>query len=325
MRTFIVLIILLLGGTEKKLLFEIKPFIASIPGSLTFRKIKKVEKGLSNFQKYYIETNRTETLFLQVGNTGDYNYLNSKRMTLQTMWENGIPCQEPIIVSSCKRNKAFLLTSWIKGKDLEEVLPTITAEEQYEWGNRAAVLLRQIHNIELNNIESISLVKKKSCDNVINKYMDYRNYGNTTLEEELFYDFVLNNKQLLEYEKVSILHGDFNVGNLILNENGLHVIDVIPNTYGNPIEDFVRNVVNAETSYHFAIGLIENYFDSKISTKVWHQLAVYTAIHQLEIIDWNYHFECFDSNFKEKQHELFLKNYGNMSSIVPKYYYCKEE
>lgn len=324
MRTFIVLIILLLRGTEKKLLFEIKPFISSIPGSLSFRKVKKVKKGLSDFQKYCIETSKAELLFLQTGDASDYSYLVSKKKTLQMMWEKGIPCQKPIVATCCKGNKSFLLTSWIKGKDLEEVLPTITAEEQYEWGKRAAALLRQIHNIELNDTESISLVKKKSYDNVINKYMDYRNCGNMTLEEGMFYDFVLNNKQLLENEKVSILHGDFNVGNLILNEKGLHVIDVIPNIYGNPIEDFVRNIVNAETSCHFAIGLIENYFDSKISTEVWQQLAVYTAIHQLEIIDWNYHFECFDSNFKEKQHELVLKNYGNMSSIVPKYY-CKEE
>lgn len=324
MRTLIVLIILLLGGAERKLLFEIKPFIASIPGSLTFRKIKKVEKGLSNFQKYYIETNKTESLFLQVGNSSDCNYLNSKKKTLQMMWENGIPCQKPIIVSLCKGNKAFLLTSWIKGRDLEDILPTITVEEQYEWGARAATLLKQIHNLELNNPELIRLEKKKLYDDVIKKYTHYYNCGNMTSEEEIFYSFVLNNKQLLENEKISILHGDFNVGNLILNEKGLYVIDFVPNIYGNPIEDFVRNIINAETSRPFAIGLIDNYFDSKISIEMWRRLGVYTAMQQLEMIDWHYHFGWFDSDFKEKQHNKILKNYGNMSSIVPKYY-CKEE
>ena len=123
-----------------------------------------------------------------------------------------------------------------------------------------------------------------------------------------------------ESSKPKLLHGDYHSKNIIFSEGRASVIDWVYGTVGNPIEDFVRNVISAESSKHYASALIDSYYSNNIPEEFWRTLAIYTAIHELRITKYTFTDPYWSTSFVDHQHNLVLQEYRGMKTIVPSYY-----
>ena len=123
----------------------------------------------------------------------------------------------------------------------------------------------------------------------------------------------------------SLLHGDYHIGNLLMDSNGgIHIIDWTLGEYGDPWRDFVRINVSAMESEYFAKGQIDGYFSAAPSEEFWESLMYYTAVHQIEIANW-----LADNSSKRNvlflaQAEYILDLYNGMKCVIPKYYLINE-
>ena len=67
---------------------------------------------------------------------------------MQLKQELGINMSLPIDFGTCNNEKnVYMLLTWVEGKDLEEILPTLTENEQYQLGREAGKILKKIHSI----------------------------------------------------------------------------------------------------------------------------------------------------------------------------------
>ena len=114
-----------------------------------------------------------------------------------------------------------------------------------------------------------------------------------------------------------MLHGDFHAKNLIWHNKSISVIDWAYPLYGDPWEDFVRNVVSAEISPVFATSIINTYFSGNVPDEFWQYLKLYTAIQQLELCE----FFSRNEQFVVQQHHIVLKQYDWMNNDIPIYYH----
>lgn len=73
----------------------------------------------------------------------------------------GIRMSMPIEFGTCNEGKnVYMLLTWMEGKDLEEILPDLPEEKQYQLGREAGVILKKNHSIQVEE-EDIPVETKK--------------------------------------------------------------------------------------------------------------------------------------------------------------------
>ena len=77
-------------------------------------------------------------------------------------------------------------------------------------------------------------------------------------------------------------------------------------------------------SEYFAKGQIDGYFSGTPSDEFWESLMYYTAVHQIEIINWLNDNDSKRSILFNNQSEYIFELYDGMKCIVPKYYLIDE-
>lgn len=216
----------------------------------------------------------------------------------------------------------FELFEWIPGSSLNELLSTLTKEQQYKKGLNAGRILKSIHLLRLDGVESNT---KKALHERIEAALalvDYRKRNKQQLyKAEVFKKYLLSNPVIYDEQKKSLLHGDYHTGNIINDfQENLWVIDWLYGHVGDPTEDFVRIFVSSDCYPDFAKGQVHGYFDGNPPLNFWHKLKIYTAIQQLEILSYSLGKLPNGQTFQEHQHNLAYIQYNGMKSIIPQFY-----
>ena len=121
---------------------------SDIPGFETWESVELLSKGWSTDKKYIVKTKAGEKLLLRIADVECFEpkkkeyYIICKYATL------GFEMSKPLGFGFCDGGAhTYMLLTWVEGEDLEDALPKLTKEEQYELGRSAGRILRQIHSI----------------------------------------------------------------------------------------------------------------------------------------------------------------------------------
>ena len=98
--------------------------------------------------------------------------------------------------------------------------------------------------------------------------------------------YIEENRYLLSNRPQCFQHGDYHIGNMMLEDGSLIIIDFDRYDYGDPWEEFNRIVWCAKVSPIFASGLVNGYFDHKVPYEFWRLLALYISSNMLSSIPW---------------------------------------
>ena len=150
-------------------------------------------------------------------------------------------------------------------------------------------------------------------------------YENCELKYEVdgdaFIRYIENNRHLLKDRPQSYQHGDYHIGNMMIDQDGvLTIIDFDRDDFGDPWEEFNRIVWCAQAAPAFASGMVDGYFDGEIPIEFWRLLALYIASNTLSSLPWAIPFGEKEIGVMQKQAAQVLRWYANMTDPVPTWY-----
>ena len=200
-----------------------------------------IEKGWSGDQKYCAVTADGQKYLLRISTI---DRLERKRREYEKMCEVaqlGIPMCLPVEFGTCDEG-AYSIQSWIDGVDAEETIMAMDADTQYRYGWDAGQILAKIHTIP-------APTDAPSWETRFNAKIDRKiaMYENCELKYEsggdAFLDYLACNRHLLKDRPQSYQHGDYHIGNMMIDKDGvLTIIDFDRDDFGDPWEEFNRIV-----------------------------------------------------------------------------------
>ncbi|MDR1700883.1 MAG: phosphotransferase, partial [Lachnoclostridium sp.] len=300
--------------------------IHDIPGYETFEKIKPITKGWSEDKKYCVTKSNGTKYLLRVSPIERYEMRQSLFDMMEQVAALGIPMCEPVEFGTCDDNALFQggvysLQSWIDGEDLEVVLPLLSETEQYVLGLKSGEIIRKMHTVpapETQEEWEIRFNKKIDRNIDLNKKCVEEGFSIDGLE--LLLDFVQNNRHLLKNRPQCFQHGDYHVGNMMLENGELKIIDFDRCDFGDPWEEFNRMTFNAAASPHFATGLLRGYFNGEPPQEFFKLQAFYIASTHLGGLSWARKFGESEIVFTKKRIADILSWFDNMDNPVPSWY-----
>ena len=239
-----------------------------------------IDKGWSGDQKYCAITADGQKYLLRISTI---DRLERKRREYEKMSEVaqlGIPMCMPVEFGTCD-DGAYSIQSWIDGVDAEETITAMDADTQYRYGWDAGQILAKIHTIP-------APTDAPSWETRFNAKIDRKiaMYKNCELKYEsggdAFLDYLACNRHLLKDRPQSYQHGDYHIGNMMIDNDGvLTIIDFDRDDFGDPWEEFNRIVWCAQAASTFASGMIDGYFDGNVPIDFWKLLALYICSNTL--------------------------------------------
>lgn len=291
-----------------------------IKSSDEWKSVKRISKGWSSDEKYFIETGEGKYLLLRVADIGQYAAKKKEFEIITAYSKLGFPMSRPIDFGVCNEGKnVYMLLSWIEGKDLEDVLSALPEDRQYQLGREAGMILKKIHSLELDPKDIPNDTKKAKKLQQLSRYVE----SQVRIDgDEIAINFVRENMDQIWKKNPVYMHGDYHPGNLIYMDDGsIGVIDFNRWEVGDPYEEFYKlESFGIEQSIPYCIGQIDAYFDNKIPEEFWIAQAVYVAHASLYSIKWAEKFGQEEMDGMIRRCRTAFDNYDNFREHIPRWY-----
>lgn len=284
---------------------------------LKFISKEPINKGWSHDKKYCAVTEDGTKYFLRV--TPEKN-TNQKNMfdIQQKVASLDIPVSKPVEFGIYENN-AYIVEKWVNGRDAEEVIPELPDSQQYAYGIWAGRILKKIHSIPA---PATQPEWESRFNTKINR--NIKMYKECPIQYEgvkYFIDYIEANRLLLADRPQTFQHGDYHIGNMMIEDNKIVIIDFNRYDFGDPWEEFNRIVWCAQASPLFASGMVNGYFNNKVPDLFWKLLALYISSNTLSSIPWAVPFGADEINTMLHQAKEVLDWYDNMRNPIPKWYF----
>ena len=248
----------------------------------TFVECKPITKGWSVDQKYCVAKADGEKYLLRISDVKKHEKQKMLFEMMQKVAALGVPMCMPVEFDVCI-DGVYLLQSWIEGEDLEVVLPRLSSAEQYSLGVKAGDSLRKIHTIPAPDTqEALHIRYNRYIDAKIQKY---RECGRRFEGDEKVIVYIEQNRYLLKSRPQTYQHGDYQVGNMMVENGKLKIID-FSYGFGDPWEEFEAIRWCVDRSPHFASGMVNGYFSGEVPGEFWEVLLFYFCVGMFHNILW---------------------------------------
>ena len=277
-----------------------------------------IDKGWSADQKYCAVTADGQKYLLRISSI---DRLGRKRREYEKMCEVaqlGISMCLPVEFGTCEEG-AYSIQRWIDGEDAEELVMSMETVRQYRYGLDAGRILAKIHTIP-------APMDAPSWESRFNAKIDRKiaMYENCELKYEsgdAFLEYLAQNRHLLHGRPQCYQHGDYHIGNMMIDRNGvLTIIDFDRDDFGDPWEEFNRIVWCAQAAPAFASGMVDGYFSGEVPMEFWKLLALYICSNTLSSLPWAIAFGEREIRVMRHQAEEVLHWYDGMKNVVPTWY-----
>ncbi|MBQ8846222.1 MAG: phosphotransferase [Lachnospiraceae bacterium] len=287
----------------------------------TFSKVNEISKGMSGDRKYYIETRDGKKLLLRITDISNYDTKKKDYDFLLSVNKADLPVPKAVDFGMCEdRDSVYMLLEWMEGEEAEKVVPTMKKDKQYSIGLKSGQILKGIHeNSTINDMDRDWYARY--FDVIQPRIEAYKNEGVPFEGADEILAFIEENKHLLHERRQCRIHGDFHLGNLIINEKEeLFVIDwqtVDFEGVGDPWVDFINIGIEHPA---FAAGQIDGYFNHQIPEAFWRMLALYLAVSAITSIVWAKYFAPERLESILELNKKVIKWYDGMNQVIPSWY-----
>ncbi len=229
----------------------------------------------------------------------------------------GIPMCRPIEYGRC-REGVYILSSWIDGEDADKAVPRLDYSMQYELGLEAGKILKKIHSIpappDQRDWESRFSGKTER------KIKMYEECPIKFDGADKIIDYINSNRKLLSGRPQTFQHGDYHIGNMMIENGGIVIIDFDRYDFGDPWEEFNRIVWCAQKAPSFASGMVDGYFEGEVPILFWRLLAFYIGSNMLSSVPWAIPFGDKEVRTMLNQAKDVLAWYDEMRRPIPTWY-----
>lgn len=275
-------------------------------------------KGWSQDRKFCVRDEAGRRYLLRVAPAERRNRVESTFENMRKVAALGIPMSESIEWGECE-DGIYVLQTWIDGEDGEIAVSRMSVDVQYTYGADAGRILRKIHSLPPPPGEH-------DWETHFNRKIDRKlaQYAACPLrypDGEKLIAYIEENRGLLAGRPVTYQHGDYHVGNMMIDREGtLVIIDFDKDDAGDPWEEFNRIVWCAQAAPAFARGMVDGYFDGTVPEAFWHLLALYIATNTISSLPWAIPFGQGEVDVMLRQGSEILRWYGGMRNVIPSWY-----
>ena len=293
---------------EKRQVYDMKRFISR----------ELIDKGWSGDSKYCVTDETGQRYLLRISPAERRERVESTFGNMQKVAALGVPMCESLEWGECEEG-IYVLQTWINGIDAEEAIAGMPPEKQYAYGRKAGEILCRIHSIP-------APPGDHNWEDYFNRKIDRKLalYNECPLkypDGEKLIDYIEKNRHLPTGRPVTYQHGDYHVGNMMIDCDGrLVIIDFDKDDCGDPWEEFNRIVWCAQTAPAFARGMVDGYFGGDVPEAFWRLLALYIATNTLSSLPWAIPFGQKEVDVMLKQGGDVLRWYHGMTEFVPRWY-----
>ena len=276
-----------------------------------------IQKGWSGDKKYCAIDEHGNKFLLRVSPIEQYERKKSEFELMQQVAALGIPMCEPLEFGTSDEG-VYSVQTWINGIDAEENIHRFSYEEQYSYGFASGQILKEIHKVPApEGCEDWEIYFNRKADRKIKMYAEC---PIKCENGQAFIDYINANRHLLKGRPRTYQHGDYHIGNMMIENGRIVIIDFDRYDFGDPWEEFNRIVWCAQAAPAFASGNVDGYFDGKVPHKFWELLALYIGSNMLSSIPWAIPFGDKEINTMINQARDVLDWYDNFTNVVPKWY-----
>lgn len=276
-----------------------------------------IYKGWSNDKKYRVTTDQGEMYLLRCIPEEKYtNHIEVFHIQKQ-LASLGVSMSHPVEYGKCDEG-FYALYSWIDGKDAREIIPYLSESEQYTYGFEAGKLLTIIHSVQ--HTKQQSDWESRFNAKIDNKIKLYNECTFKFKGADNFITYLNNNRHLLANRPQCFQHGDYHIGNMMIEKDKIVIIDFDRYDFGDPWEEFNRIVWCVQVSPLFASGLINGYFENEVPMEFWDLLALYISNNMISSIPWAIQFGHEEVRNMIHLAEEVLEWYQNMQNTIPAWY-----
>ncbi len=283
----------------------------------TFTIVEPITKGWSEDKKYCVTNANGTKYLLRITPISRYEIRKSLFAMLEQVAALDIPMCKPVEFGTCD-DGVYSLQSWIDGEDLETVLPLLSDTEQYKLGYISGEIVRKMHTFPAPETQEEWETRfNRKTDYKIQKYHEC---GLRFNGDEHVLAYIEQNRYLLKNRPQCFQHGDYHIGNMMLENGELKIIDFDRYDFGDPWEEFNRIVWSAAASPYFATGQLQGYFNGEPPLEFFKLLTFYIASNTLSSIYWAVPFGQSDLDTMMKQAQDVLEWFDDMKNPVPTWY-----
>ena len=276
-----------------------------------------ISKGYSEEIKYKVKADKK--YFLKVS---PLSFTKKKELELKFISSLEKEVRFPKLIEvRYESNSIYSLYEWIDGVDFREYVTQLTDKELYQYGIQAGKFLKKIHSISIE--EHSDNWEEYYVQKLMKKIDSFRKENINFPEIETFIDYIHTHQYLLQDRPISLCHGDFHVGNMMidLETKELVIIDFGSIEIGDPMEEFNRMIWNAQLSEEFATGLINGYFNGKnIPDEFWKLMAYYMACDVVGSIPRAVNYGTYQLTIMLERAKLVLDWFDDFERVIPKFY-----
>ena len=277
-----------------------------------------IDKGWSGDRKFCAVIADGSKYLLRISNPDRLERKRWEFEQMQTVAKLGVSVCLPVEFGTCEEG-VYSIQSWIDGEDAESLVMSMDPDSQYRYGLEAGQILAKLHGISAPS-------DAPDWETRFNAKIDRKiaMYENCELKYEngdAFLKYLAQNRHLLTGRPQSYQHGDYHIGNMMIDENGkLIVIDFEKQDFGDPWEEFNRIVWSAQAAPDFASGMVDGYFGGEIPMEFWKLLALYICSNTLGSLPWAIPFGEQEIQVMRRQAREVLQWYDGMRCVVPAWY-----
>ena len=282
--------------------------------------VKKIpiDKGWSGDTKYCAITAVGNKYLLRISSIDRLERTGREYEKMREVAKLGIPMCLPVEFGTFGES-VYSIQSWVDGEDAEEAILSMDTNAQYRYGWDAGRILAKIHTIPA-PIDAPDWEKRFNAK-IDRKIAMYEECPLKYESGDAFLKYLAQNRHLLKDRPQSYQHGDYHIGNMMIDQSGkLTIIDFDRDDFGDPWEEFNRIVWCAESSPAFASGMVDGYFDGNVPMEFWKLLALYICSNTLSSLPWAIPFGEGEVQIMWKQAAQVLQWYDKMRRVVPEWY-----
>lgn len=284
---------------------------------LNFISKEPINKGWSSDKKYCAATADGTKYLLRVTPSEKSALCFAMFRMQQRAAALGVPMCKAVESGMCEEG-AYTVQTWIDGRGAEEIIPGLSEPAQYAYGLEAGRILQVIHSIPAPE-------NQPHWETRFNAKMDrnIKRYEECPIKfdgAELILKYIEANRRLLKNRPQCFQHGDYHIGNMMIENDKIVIIDFDRFDFGDPWEEFNRIVWCVQASPFFASGIINGYFDGTVPFEFWRLLALYISSNVISSIPWAIPFGEREVKTMKEQAQNVLGWYDKMRNPVPVWY-----
>lgn len=282
-----------------------------------FIQIKPILKGWSEDKKYCVTAEDGTKYLLRISSSERYEHRKKLFDLMMQVSALDVPMCQPIEFGALT-DGVYALHSWIEGEDLSTAISDLFETEQYMLGIKSGEILRKIHTIPAPEAQEDWAVRfGRKTDLKIEKYHECAVHfdGDTRVLA-----YLKENRCLLQNRPQCLQHGDYHVGNMMLEDGELRIIDFDRYDFGDPWEEFNRISWCAQASPCFATGQLRGYFGGDPPLAFFKLLAFYLGSNMLSSLPWAIPFGAEEVTNMLNQVKDVMSWYDRMPDPVPAWY-----